>query len=376
MKKFGAIFLSMLVCALLPVNLLAADKKLDIQTLSRITAKPPTWVRPQIGRGPRGLSPAQVKSAYHLPQSGGSGTIAVIDAYNSPTIESDLDLFSQQFGLAKCDTKNGCLEKHMMSAQVAGNGGWGLEIALDTEWAHAVAPNAKILLVEAASSSIYDLLSAIDYANTRPDVVAVSMSWGGDEFPGEDTLDNHLVNSSKIDYFAASGDSGHGVIWPSVSSMVTAVGGTSLHLDNKGNVAMEMAWGGSGGGVSQYVSAPSYQSSINIAHAGGKRAVPDVSYNADPNTGYSVYDSTSYYGMKGWFTVGGTSAGAPQWAAIKALGSSANNSAFYKDAAASTYSKTFRDIVVGSNGSCQFFCLAGPGYDFVTGLGSPLTTKF
>jgi subtilase family serine protease len=116
------------------------------------------------------------------------------------------------------------------------------------------------------------------------------------------------------------GDSGNGMSYPPVSPYVISVGRTTLPLDNAGNlVGSETAWQGSGGGVSSYVSEPTYQSSSPIPSTGGKRGGPDVSYNADPNTGVSVYDSTPYSGQKGWYAVGGTSAGSPQWAGLIAL---------------------------------------------------------
>ena len=133
----------------------------------------------------------------------------------------------------------------------------------------------------------------------------------------------------------------------------------------------ETAWSGSGGGLSKYESEPSYQTTYGVSGANGKRVVPDVSYDADPNSGVSVYDSTPYSGAKGWWQVGGTSAGAPQWAAIQSLGLSVSNNNFYQDAKSASYPTYFRDIISGSNGYP-----ATTGYDLVTGLGSPLTTAY
>jgi hypothetical protein len=137
-------------------------------------------------------------------------------------------------------------------------------------------------------------------------------------------------------------------------------------------VASETAWSGSGGGVSAYETEPFYQVSYNVPGANGKRAVPDVSYDADPYTGFPVYDTTPYGGQTGWFQVGGTSAGAPQWAAIQSLGETASNNNFYQDAKSSSYPYYFRDITAGSNG--EYY--ATTNYDLVTGLGSPLTTNY
>jgi subtilase family serine protease len=313
--------------------------------------------------GPTGLSPAQIRAAYNLPSTGGMGTIAIIDAYDDPTVQNDLSVFSNQFGLPTAN-----FEKHMMASSIRTNGGWALEISLDVQWAHAIAPDAKILLVEAKSNSLTDLLAAVDYARSRSDVVAISMSWGGGEFSSESAYDSYFTSTYGATFFASSGDNGAGVIWPSVSRNVVAVGGTRLTFS--GGSVSETAWSGSGGGISKYEAEPSYQATYGVSGTNGKRAVPDVSYDADPYSGVSVYDSTPYSGATGWWQVGGTSAGAPQWAAIQSLGLSVSNSNLYQDASAS-YASYFRDITSGSNGHS-----AAIGYDLVTGLGSPITTNY
>ncbi len=202
-----------------------------------------------------GFGPSTIINAYGLP-TGGSGTIAIIDAYDDPYVASDLATFSGNFGLLGAN-----LEVHKMSSYIQPNAGWGMEISLDVQWAHAIAPNAKILLVEARSASLSDLLSAISYATSRSDVVAVSMSWGGSEFSTETAYDSYF-SSSHIAYFASSGDSGAGTSWPSVSPNVVSVGGTTLTLAN-GVVSSETGWAGSGGGVSTYEAKPAYQSKFN-----------------------------------------------------------------------------------------------------------------
>jgi subtilase family serine protease len=315
---------------------------------------------------PTGFSPAQVQKAYNLQSTGDNVTIAIVDAYDYPTAQNDFATFSTQFGLP-----TGNFEKHLMPGTNTFDQGWALEEALDIQWAHAIAPNARILLVEAKSPSFADLIGAINYATSRQDVVAVSMSWGGSEFNGQQTYDSLFTSNHGIVFFASSGDSGAGVMWPSTSSNVAAVGGTTLNLSPNGSVASETAWSGSGGGISAYEKEPSYQLSYGVNGTNGKRAVPDISYDADPNTGFSVYDSTAYSGQIGWFQVGGTSAGAPQWAAIRSLGLSASNDNFYVDAKNQTASY-FRDITSGSNGAYS----ASQGYDLVTGLGSPVTYNY
>lgn len=343
--------------------------------LDDTNAELPIIISPYANGGPAGFSPDEIKAAYNLPKTGGKGTIAIIDAYDDPSIENDLAVFDKQFALPSCTSSNGCFEKHKMDSSVKTNTGWAGEIALDVEWAHAIAPKAKILLVEAKTASLANLLDAVDYAKGRSEVTAISMSWGSSEFSTESKYDSRLSSSTAV-FFASSGDNGHQVSWPAVSNNVIGVGGTTLKLNGNGSVKDETAWSGSGGGLSKYEIAPDHQLAYKIANANGKRAVPDVGFNADPNSGYSVYNTTALSSQKGWIVVGGTSAGAPQWAAISTLSTTVTPDKLYKRASSSTYSSYFRDITQGSNGSCLIFCFASPKYDFVTGLGSPLKHSF
>jgi subtilase family serine protease len=201
------------------------------------------------------------------------------------------------------------------------------------------------------------------------------MSWGGAEFPEETGLDSHFKNDRNITFFASSGDNGAGTSWPAVSPYVVAVGGTSLNFSKSGSLISETAWEGSGGGISAYEKEPDFQVNYSIPKANGKRAIPDVSFNADPASGFSIY-RTAGKSKNNWYVVGGTSAGAPQVAAIKALGLSASNENFYKDKSLPEYAKFFRDIKSGSNGDCGFYCEARSRYDYVTGLGSPVAINF
>ena len=342
---------------------------------SDFKGKPPIHVTMSAAKTPAGITPREIKKVYNLPLWGGSGTIAIIDAYDDATIEQDLGVFDAAYGLAPCTVKDKCLEKHMMATGAKSNGGWALETSLDVEWAHAIAPQAKILLVEAKTESGANLLGAIDYAVGRKDVVAVSMSWGGDEFPDELSYDPHFVSKYGAVFFASSGDSGAGVSWPAVSPSVVGVGGTALTLARDGSFVWESAWPLSGGGVSTYEKQPDYQKTYAVPKANGMRAVPDVSYNADPASGYSVY-RTIGTSKNGWYTIGGTSAGAAQWAAIYALGHTATLAAMYADKASSGTLKFFRDIASGANGTCKYYCDARKRYDYVTGLGSPQTVNF
>jgi subtilase family serine protease len=332
--------------------------------------RPPIHVLGGAAAAPAGMTPSEIKQIYGLPQSGGRGTIVIVGAYDDATIEADLAAFSAQFGLPACTRKSGCFTAHAMSGKIKSDSGWSMETSLDVEWAHAIAPGAKILLVEATTPSGANLLKAVDYAAAQKGAAAISMSWGGAEFPEEVSLDSHFVSKSGAPFFASSGDNGAGASWPASSPHVIGVGGTSLTLKAGGTLANEAAWSGSGGGVSAYEKAPSFQTGYSIPRAGGMRAIPDVSYDADPSSGFPVV-------VKGkWYTVGGTSAGAPQWAAIASLGSGASLATLYADKAGARASSYFRDITSGTNGSCGYFCTARRHYDYVTGLGSPLTDNF
>lgn len=345
------------------------------------TAHPPHRIKP--GISPLfvgGLTPTQVKTAYgfiHLPFHGEGQTIGIIDAYDHPNIEADLEVFNKNFGLAECTTKNGCFSKVYASGkQPQTHTGWALETSLDVEWAHGIAPNAKILLVEATDNSLNALFDAIDVA-IKKGATVISMSWGSDEFAGEAPFDQ-IFSAPHVTFTASSGDGGTGVLYPASSPYVIAVGGTSLSIDSVGNYRGETAWEGSGGGVSVYQAEPAYQSTFGIPNDTGRfRGVPDVSYNADPDVGFSVYDSVPIDDQSGWFVVGGTSAGAPQWAALIAIAKSGAkkpltgvNTLLY-NIAKKKYASTYTDINTGTNGPCGYFCTARKGYDYVTGLGSP-----
>ena len=364
-KLCVAILLTALIF-LLTVPEIAAASTVKAAPINNWNAQTLYKVRPLATVGPDPLTPTQIISAYNLATTnGGSGkTIAIVDAYDDPNIASDLATFSTNFNLPPTTTT---FTKHKMSNSISTNADWAVEISLDVEWAHAIAPNANILLVEATSSSLTSLLSAVQYATSQPGVVAVSMSWGGSEFSTETAYDSYFTTQG-ITFFASAGDNGAGVMWPASSPNVIGVGGTTLNMAGN-TVTSETAWSGSGGGVSAYEKVPAYQSTYGLTYTA--RAVPDVSYDADPNTGVYVYDSLPYNGASGWWDVGGTSAGSPQWAAIQALGLTASNNNFYQIAKSATYSTDFRDVTSGSNGNP-----AGVGYDLVTGLGSPLTTNF
>lgn len=316
-----------------------------------------------------GYTPQQVKAAYNLPDNGGSGIVAVIDAGSGEQSKADLNEFDSKYNLPDCNVNNGCLTvQYVDGGGPNSTGGEVAETSMDIEAVHMVAPQAKILLVLSPDMNTLD--SAISYANSQPGVVAMSMSFatsfGSNRVPTEQGVnpsDCDLFSNPNIAYFASSGDGGTGVGYPADCPQVISVGGTTLNL-NGSSVASETAWSGSGGGLSQLFQEPSYQSNFNIS--GGARAVPDVSAVADPYTGLLIVAGGQI------FPEGGTSLSAPLWAGISAL----NNTPVTHDTlyanAKSSYASYFRDITQGSNGSCPSLCTAKPGYDYVTGLGSPI----
>jgi kumamolisin len=333
---------------------------------------------PKAGGGtPSGLTPGIIRGAYDLTyaQSQGSGTIVIVDAYDYPTAVADFNAFSQAFGLPQETGSGNVLQVvYAKGAKPGYNSGWSQEAALDIEWAHALAPTAKIVLVEAASNSLSDLLYAVDVAGTTiAGAREVSMSWGSGEFSSETLYDSHFTASGVV-YFAASGDSGGKPIWPSVSPNVVSAGGTTLNVDSSGHFLSETGWSGSGGGKSKFEPRPTYQDVImNIV--GNKRGTPDLSFDADPNTGVSVY------WQGGWYVFGGTSVSTPSLTAIVNLAASSGTGfaastaeelggRVYLNLAnpdpSSSVDYDFRDIISGRAGrlSCS------PGWDFVTGKGS------
>jgi subtilase family serine protease len=321
-------------------------------------------------------APAQARHAYGFDQvnlNGAGQTIAVIDAYDDPNIGNDLAAFDRRFGLP-----NTALIKAVpTSGAPVFDAGWAGEIALDVEWAHAAAPGATILLVESPTATLSDLFAGVDFA-VGYGAKQVTMSWGGPTFGGQAGYDVHF-NHPGVSFFDASGDNGAGTEYPSSSPFVTAVGGTTLMIDGNSDRLTESAWGGSGGGMSHVALKPGYQ----LGFMGGRhRTAPDVALDADPSTGYFVYDTSS---GGGWYMVGGTSAASPQWAGLTALANQGRaaagkpsvgtglrfgtNQALYALAGGSSYTNPrgdFVDITAGGNGYP-----AGPGYDLATGLGSP-----
>jgi subtilase family serine protease len=317
-----------------------------------------------------GLSPANLQSAYKLPSaSAGSGqTVAIVDAFNDPTAEADLGTYRSQFGLPACTTANGCFRKVNQNGSTTGlppvDAGWALEISLDLDMVSAICPNCHILLVEATSSTLGNLGTAVNRAATLH-ANAISNSYGGGD--SRDAA-NSPYNHAGIAITASSGDGGFGVEYPASSRFVTAVGGTTLTTAGNARGWSETAWNGAGSGCSRFNTQLTGQASVGTGCS--RRAVADVSAVANPSTGVAVFDSTPFQGRSGWFVVGGTSASSPIIASVYALAGNAgsvNNNFPYAHAG------SLFDVTSGSNGTCSpsQLCTARAGWDGPTGLGTP-----
>ncbi len=320
-------------------------------------------------------------------------TIAIVDAYDDPVLlsstdpnfnTSDLHVFDAYYGLAD--------PVHFLKLNQTGgtsysspNSGWATEEALDVEWVHVLAPGANIVLFEANSNSDADLFATVNEARSWagvtgvPPVSVVTMSWGssGEVQSKEATYDPYFTTPSGhvgMTFLASTGDNGAPGIYPAYSPNVVAVGGTSLYLNADNSYQSESGWSGSGGGQSQYEAEPGYQSGVQSS---GMRQIPDVSFDADPNTGVAVYDS---YGSGGWIQVGGTSVSSPCWAGLVGVAdqlrasqgeSSLDGVSQVLPTLYSLPAADFHDITSGSNRGFS----AHAGYDMVTGIGSPVANK-
>jgi hypothetical protein len=337
-----------------------------------------------------GLTAAQIRQAYGINQAAfgsitgdGSGqTIAIVDAYNDPNIVSDLAAFDAAMHLAappKFTVVGQSGTSTLPGTDPAGKGNsWAVEIALDVEWAHAVAPGANILLVEASSASLSNLFTAINTARNYAGVSVVSMSWGASEWSGEASYDSYFTTPAGghtgVTFVASSGDSGGVVTYPSASPNVLSVGGTTLSIGTGGSYISERGWSGSGGGISRYETQPAYQKVV-VTQSTTYRATPDVAMDADPNSGVAVYDSWDFGSSTPWVQIGGTSLSTPMWAGVIAIADQGSVLAGQgtlggQNALTKIYalpSSDFHDITSGNNGYA-----AGQGYDLVTGRGTPI----
>ncbi|HEU4948032.1 MAG TPA: S53 family peptidase [Kribbella sp.] len=326
---------------------------------------------------PVGLAPSDIQSAYALPVGAGQGkTVAIVDAYHNPNAEADLAVYREHWGLPPCTSANGCLttvsQRGLTTDLPAPSTSWGLEIALDLDAVSAACPSCKILLVEADSASLADLIPAVLTAQ-RLGADAISNSYGSrGEFSGEQYLERYY-RQLQVPFVVASGDYGYGngailvggVSYPSASQFAVAVGGTALNRSDSQRGWSESAWDGATSGCSAYIRKPGWQKDALC----GMRTVADVAAVADPHTGLAVYDT---FGYDGWLQVGGTSLATPVIASVYAMAGDGPTSRYasglYRDPS------LLNDVTDGANGdNCagSYLCTAVPGYDGPTGLGTP-----
>ncbi len=317
---------------------------------------------------PAGFGPATILQAYGIPAGGGSGTIVIVDAYNDQYALADFNAFSAQYGLPQetSTSVTASTNAHLQVVYASGskprnNSGWSQEASLDIEWAHAMAPNAKIVLVEATSNSNANLYAAEDKAATIAGAQQCSNSWGGGESSGEAATDSHF-NHPGVAYFFSSGDNGGVRSYPAAAPNVVAVGGTSLFVDGSGNRTSETVWNGTGCGPSVYEPRPAYQNVVST-RVGSARGIADVAGVADPNTGVAVHWNG------GWYVFGGTSVACPIIAGIVNMSGTNRGSGVAEDTFiyGGLGGPNFYDVTSGAAGAYG----ASAGYDFPTGVGSP-----
>lgn len=411
--------------------------------------------------GRRCFTPVAMQNSYNVTPLYGAGftgkgkTIAVIDSFGSATIANDLNNFSTQFGLQHLCGEAGVTCTAGMPTftilQVQGspppnpqppNNGtgqenhdlWALEVSLDVEWAHAIAPQANIILVTVPTAEVLgvqgfpQMMNAVQYVvdHHLADVISMSLGAGEGTFNGTASLLNlrkALIDAqtNHVTVLASSGDGGTSnalktptknpnlipypsVGWPASDPLVTAVGGTYLCTNPVTGIGVdsadppsncqsnpgvrEVGWIDSGGGYSIIFPRPAFQNTLppGSTYVGSSvgapgpnsnmRGVPDVAFQASSRTGTLVYDSVD----GGWFIVGGTSCSAPQWAGLIAIadqiaGSDLGyiNPALYQIANNPVkYAADFFDVTVGNNQTTSIpGYSASPGWDAVTGLGTP-----
>lgn len=323
-----------------------------------------------------GLTPTQLQNAYKLTgTSSGGRTVAIVDAYGYPNLESDLATYRSQFGLPACTTANGCLsirDENGGTKLPRFNTGWAQEQALDVDAVSATCADCKIVVLEANSASFTDLGTAVQTAAKIPGVVAISNSYGGSD--AADSTYGPYYNFPGIAVTASAGDNGYkGASYPASSSYVTAVGGTSLVAASNSRGWSESVWSGTGSGCSSLNAALAAASSYNTGCAG--RAMNDVSAASDPNNGgLAVYYPTASNSST-WGQFGGTSEASPIIASVYALNGNTGSAATgtYANSLPYGHSSSFFDVTSGNNGTCPTsqWCTAGTGWDGPTGLGTP-----
>jgi subtilase family serine protease len=299
-------------------------KKLTMQCMvlidTAVAQKPASAMAATPAVTPSGYGPTQLQSAYNLASAAaanGSGeTVYIVDAYDYPTAQADLNSYRTQYGLPACGS--GCFTKVNQNGatsplpSAAGSTGWDVEEALDIDMVSAVCPLCHITLVEANSPSNGNLYTAENSAVSLGGKF-ISNSWGGSEYSGETTDANTYFNHPGVAITVSAGDT-PGPEFPAEAQYVTAVGGTTLNTSTNSRGWTESPWSSSGGGCSSSSTAPSWQSSsvTGCSH----REDNDVSADADPNTGAAIYNS---YSQGGWLQVGGTSESSPIIASVYAL---------------------------------------------------------
>ncbi|HZY92708.1 MAG TPA: S53 family peptidase [Thermoplasmata archaeon] len=335
-----------------------------------------------------GLCPSMVQTAYKFTAllsnstTNGTGqTVVIDDACGDASIVSDLAQFDSTFGLS---TPN--LTVYQPQGKPCSDPfGWGVETALDVEWAHAMAPGASIALLEAANPSTSDLYGAWNYSLTHHLGNQISNSWGGTGNCGSVARKLFATATSQhVTILASTGDSGawgSGTLGarqqPADCPSSVGVGGTTLNVNATGVYSSESAWSGGGGGYVPSTKEPSYQKKANISDSYAELGKPDVAAVADPSTGVWVYEKSS----GGWFVVGGTSVACPIWAAylgdvnswrtanaFSALGNLdpfLYSSVYGVNGKSTHYGTTMHDVTTGNNGWA-----AGVGWDAATGIGS------
>jgi len=337
-----------------------------------------------------GYGPKQLRAAYDLPSTtkGSGQTVALIESGNYPTAGADLTTYRSHYGLTACTVKNGCFSKvgqtGSSTSLPAENASWAEETALDMDMVSAVCPKCHILIVEANSSTDANLGAAANEAATLG-ATEISNSYGGGEFAASDSNYDH----SGIVTLASAGDQGYGEgsTQPCSFASVVCTGGTSLQPASNARGYTEVVWndlsfgeGASGSGCSSLVAKPSWQTDTGCT----KRSQSDVSFDADPENGVAVYDSTPYEGYKGWLEFGGTSVASPALAAVYALAGNATSlgpdaaQTIWENAGAGLFSVTSGNNL-SSGESCgsayPYICTAGTGADGVYsgpgGWGSP-----
>ncbi|HEX5268597.1 MAG TPA: hypothetical protein VFW24_17665 [Acidimicrobiales bacterium] len=361
-----------------------AHVRTDSNVRGHAPAQPGTVrARPDVLGNSGAYDPSYLQSAYNDPAYNPSSTagagqiVAIVDAYDDPTVGSDLAYFRTYFNLPPCPAANsltapisagpGCTfykvnQSGQLGSYPPADSGWAQEISLDVDMVSAMCPNCTIVLVEANDNSMANLGQSVNEAVTLGARV-VSNSYGSSEYTSENADSNAYFTHSGVAVVASSGDNGYGVEFPAASPSVTAVGGTTLTQNGNTGTrsASESAWSGAGSGCSAVETKPAWQHDSGCA----RRTVADVSAVANPSTGVWVYD-------QGWYVFGGTSVASPIIGSMFALGGTVTSGTAPQSWPYGN-SGALNDVTSGSNGSCSvsYLCHGVTGYDGPTGLGTP-----